>query len=82
MRQEKNKEEERIRYVLESRLRMQSVQRELDRYKIPKRNFEYFKSSDFKRDHLEKLNPFQKRELLKTIVGVNWKQLQQMLEKE
>ncbi len=76
-------ERNRIKFILENRLQLQSVQRYLDGYQIPRKNFEYFVSRRFVKEHFMKWETFKQKNFLVTMVGTAyWKQFKQMLEKE
>lgn len=78
-----NAEINKIRFILESRLQLQSVQRYLDGYNIPRRNFEYFVSRPFIQQHFMKWEPFKQKNFLIKMVGMTyWARMKEMLEKE
>lgn len=76
--------EEKLRFILENRVRLQSVQKYLEEYNIPNNNFEYFKSDDFINNYFMKWSAFQKKNFITKLVGGgdNWKQFKAILEKE
>jgi len=55
----------------------------LDGYKIPRRDFEYFVSRPFVKEHFMKWEPFKQKNFLIKMVGtMYWEQFKKMLEKE
>jgi hypothetical protein len=79
----KTNDEEKLRFILESRLQLQSVKRYLDAHKIPHKGFDYFRSKEFVEKHFMKMGTFEQKMFLENMVGKeNWKKFEAMLEKE
>ena len=76
-------DEKKLRFIVESRLQLQSIQQYLDGHNIRQRSFEYFKSPEFMKKHFVTWTAFQRKNFLVTMVGDDWQKLQSMLlEKE
>ncbi len=65
----KNKDEDKILFIIENRLKLQSIQRYLDDFKIPKDNAKFFFSKEFAAKFYKNWNEFKKKDFLINIVG-------------
>jgi len=67
--------------ILEGRLELPSVRRYLEENKLPI-STSFFQSADFKEKFYNTWSEYKKKDFLFTMAGVEWKEMQIMIEKE
>ncbi len=76
---QETQDEKKLRFIVESRLQLQSTQQYLDGHNIHQRSFEYFQSPEFMKNHFVKWTAFQRKNFLEMMVGDDWQKLQNIL---